>query len=570
MIRHELAGILCVLGFKGLGSSRMNDIINIGLAFLEGLALIVSPCILPILPIILSASIEGNLKRPFGIIIGFVFTFSLFTYFSRELVQHTGIDLNIVRNASFILLIVFGIIMLSSYLTEMFSRLTKCFSNIGLSLTSEKAQSGFSVGILFGGIIGLVWTPCAGPILAAVIVQTVISKTTLSGFLIILAFGIGAAVPMLVIALMGNRIMLKLTFFKKRGAIIRKLLGVIIIGSVLWMIYGAGYLLPQEQSVQVGSSGGLTLQQGLRQPYVAPPITGIQAWINSNPLQLEQLKGKVILIDFWAYSCINCIRTLPYLLNWYKKYHDKGLIIIGVHSPEFDFERDYNNVQNAIRQYGIQYPVALDNQFATWQNYNNHYWPAHYLIDKDGRVVYEHFGEGDYDITENNVRYLLGINSLVQNVSKENINFHQTPETYLGYERERMYRSPENIVNDQTSSYTYPKELSENTWALKEKWQVSSEKITSKENGASIKIHFYSRKVFAVLGSADNRPIKVKVLLDGEPLSVGSGKDIKQRELVVTNHKLYTLVELQHPSGGILELVSQSPGLEMYTFTFGE
>ena len=546
------------------------DIINIGLAFLEGFALIISPCILPILPIILSGSVSGSKKRPFGIIVGFVLTFALFTFFSRQLVQYTGVDLVLIRHASYVLLILFGIVMLSTTLTEKFSLLTRRLTNVGSRLSSANdAEGGFVSGVIFGCLVGLIWTPCAGPILAAVIVQTVIQQTSFASFLTILSFGIGAAVPMLIIALFGRRIMTKLTFFKSHTTGMRKILGAIIILTVLYMIYSESAPPSFAQTNQtVINQQGLT--NGILSPYPAPPIAGITDWINSPPLQISQLRGKVVLIDFWTYSCINCMRTLPYLRDWYQKYHDKGLVIIGVHSPEFEFEKNFNNVKSAVEKDGILYPVALDSNFATWQNYQNHYWPAHYLIDKNGDVVYQHFGEGDYDVTENNIRYLLGIKPTALTKTSVAFNENETEETYLGVTRGDRYSSPEKIMEGISADYTYPVELAQNYWALQGAWTVEQDKIVSASAGAAVKIHFNAAKVYIVMGSATGQPIKVDIRLNGESVVSEHGKDVQNSSIEVVKQTLYTALELKQFNSGILQLTAMAPGLEIYTFTFGE
>ena len=533
------------------------DITNIFLALIEGFGLIISPCILPVLPLILAGSLAGNKKHSIGIVAGFVLAFALFTFFSRQLVILFATDLTIVRYISFGLLILFGLIMLSNKLGNSFARLTQKLADVGMKF-SKNQEKGFVSGLLFGGLVGLIWTPCAGPILAAVIVQTIIQKTTLNSFLIILAFGIGAAIPMLLIALLGKKIMSRMQFFKVHSEMIRKILGMIIIASVFYMLYGESWSFSFKQSTNVTQD---TLVHGLLRPYSAPNIQGIDQWINSPPLTIEQLKGKVVLIDFWAYSCINCIRTLPYLKDWYAKYHDKGFEIIGVHSPEFDFEKNVNNVKNAVSSNGIKYPVALDNQFVTWQNYNNHYWPAHYLIDKNGYVVYTHFGEGDYDITENNIRYLLGLNKTSLPEVNETASFTETPETYLGYARMENYASPEAITYDQSAIYHFPETLKENQWALSGAWKVTAENVsTGKES--SIKIHFNARKAFVVMGSGTGFSIPVKIFLNDKLVENGN--------ISVMSHKLYEAVVLESVSSGILQITAFEPGLEIYTFTFGE
>jgi len=534
------------------------------LAFLEGIGLIVSPCILPILPLILSGSLESGNKRPFGIILGFIITFTFFTLFSKKLVEYSGVNLTSIQNISYGLLILFGIIMLSSFLTEKFSLLTQKLSQVG----SDRLEGGFGSGIVFGALVGLIWTPCAGPILAAVIVQTVLQQTTLGSFFIMLAFGLGAGIPMLLIAFFGRAILTHLTFFKKRAIFVRKTLGVIIIASVIWMLYGEGLsaspVAATRESPTMGLINGIT-------PYPAPAIEGITAWINSPPLTLNKLKNKVILIDFWAYSCINCIRTLPYLKKWYATYHDKGFEIIGIHAPEFEFEHDVNNVKNSAEKNGLVYPIALDNEFQTWRNYRNQYWPAHYLIDKQGNVVYQHFGEGDYDVMENNIRFLLGLNSEKNMPMEEEHVFaiDQTPETYLGYERADAFSSNEAALNNQPYYYNFPTTVDQNHWALQGKWNVMAERIVSAGQNSAIKIRFYAKKVYVVMGSTTDHSIPVTLLLNGHPVIKEKGTDIINSVVTVSNHRLYHVIEFDTAQSGTLELISHDPGLEMYTFTFG-
>lgn len=539
------------------------DLVKIGLAFIEGFALIISPCILPILPIILSGSLTGNKSRPLGIVIGFILSFTVITLFSRALIQAAHIDPETLRVVSLVLLFLLGLMMLSTHLSEKFNLFTQRLTNVGSSNTViNNPEGGLWSGLLFGCLIGIIWTPCAGPILAAVIVQIVTEHTTFNSSLTVVAFALGAGVPMLLIALVGRKVLDKFGVFKKHADLFRKVLGLIIILTVVYLYYFG------VEAFSFSSSPELTpteltsdsLIDGLKQPYPAPNISGIDAWINSPPLKLSELKGKVVLIDFWTYSCINCIRTLPYIKDWYKKYHDKGLVIIGVHSPEFQFEHDINNVKTGVTKFGILYPVAIDNKFVTWRNFNNEFWPAHYLIDKNGNVVYEHFGEGSYAITENNIRYLLGLTGKVaEKQSNDQYSSAQTPETYLGYYRATNFSSPESVTKNAVATYSYPSGFALNNWALSGKWKIMADKIVAADKDAAIRLHFQAGKVYAVMGVTE-QPVNIKVLFNDKP--VNSVTQIK-------DHILYTLLEFPKETEGTITIIADAPGLELYTFTFG-
>ncbi|OHC18745.1 MAG: DipZ protein [Pseudomonadales bacterium RIFCSPHIGHO2_02_FULL_60_43] len=545
--------------------------LDIGLAFLEGVALIVSPCILPVLPLVLATSAGGGRRRPYGIIIGFVLAFTLFALAARQLVSLLGLDLDLVKNASLALLALLGLVLLSSRLSERFSALTQGLADFGNRLAGTGGE-GLLGGIAIGALIGLVWTPCAGPILAAVLVQVIRQQTDLAGNLVILSFGIGAGVPMLVIALAGRKIMGKLGFFARHAEAVRKAFGVLIILSVAYIASGADIeaLFMPKDSVEA-PRGELALQDGLGSPYAAPEFAGIEAWQNSPPLTMKELQGKVVLIDFWTYSCINCVRTLPYLTDWDRKYRDMGLVIVGVHSPEFEFEKRLANVQAAIAQHGIHYPVALDNNLSTWVNFNNRYWPAHYLIDRQGRVVYTHFGEGKYNVTENNIRYLLGLKERGETIQAEAPVFvpGQTPETYLGYARADTFGGRERVVRDAENSFRFPAFLPEHQWALDGKWKVGSEKIVAGEQGAALRLNFKARKVFLVLGTATGKPVHATLSLNGEAVGVNAGKDAPAGAVTIERNTLYELIDQKSPRNSLIEIKSDAPGLEAYAFTFG-
>ncbi|OYV54532.1 MAG: hypothetical protein B7X00_01265, partial [Legionella sp. 21-45-4] len=445
-------------------------------------------------------------------------------------------------------------ILLSGTLTASFNRLLA----LGLTRFSPTLRpqtgSGFWRGFVMGCLISIVWTPCAGPILAAVIVQIATLKSNFFSVMTLFAFAVGAALPMLLIALWGQQVLGAFKWFSTHALAFRRFLGLMILATVAALIQPdlTDARLPhltQSKPMPIRVAA-ISLQQGVWEPYSMPVQDFGDTWFNSKPLDAKTLQGKVVLIDFWTYSCINCLRTLPEINNLYSEYRDKGLVVIGVHTPEFEFEKNPANVRLAIERLGVMYPVVLDNQFNLWQAFKNHYWPAQYLVDASGRVVYEHFGEGGAAVLDNNIRFLLHVDTLPMSTKAmpaASLQIQQqTPETYLGFARSDAYFRPEMRLSDKSELFTYPKTLSDNAWGLSGQWRVHADCIESMQASSGIRLHFYAHKVFAVMGPVSAKPVNLTVLLNGKAITKEQqGKDVIDGHVLVDSNRLYDLVRLQ-------------------------
>ena len=548
----------------------MEYLLKIVLVFLEGIAVVLSPCILPILPIILSTSLYGGNKKPFGIIIGFIFSFTCLSLISKIILKIFHISQMIITNISLFLLLLLGIIMLSEKISTIitnFMNNSSIIKNINLN-----KGSGFIGGIYTGILIGVVWIPCAGPILAAALIQVIKETSNFTTLLLLFSFALGAGLPMLLIAMTGKTIVSRMTFFLKYTNLIKKLLGIIIILTV-YIIYSGKFsqlfLINNDNKIQKFND----LFTSNITPYKAPGFANNTNWLNvaKNDLTLESFKGQVVLVDFWTYSCINCIRTIPILNNLYSKYHTKGFTIIGVHSPEFDFEKNTPNILEAILKFHIHYPVLQDNDFVVWNSFKNNYWPAHYLIDKSGRVVDESFGEGNYSQLENNIRALLGYKN--SNTTKYNSNeygYNMTQETYLGSNRYSNLSTNGLYMNNEISNFAFTSTVPVHNWSLSGIWKVSGQNITTKGNNGKLLINFFSKKVYLVMGNSGKSNGEVTIKLDNNKiLDIFDGLDVKNATVFVNKYKLYDLVNLPEPQNDILELDFHDPDIDAYVFTFG-
>lgn len=547
-------------------------------AFLAGVFTILSPCILPVLPFILSASTMKGKYRPLGIIVGLVASFTFFTLALTAIVHATGLSANVLRYIAITLIFIFGLVMLFPSLSDRFARMTTPLANLGQNIQPTTTESGFVGGFIYGIALGLLWTPCAGPILAAITTLVATQSITLGTVSITLAYSIGAGLPMFFIAYGGSKIVQSSRFLSQHSEGLRQFFGGLMVLTSIAIALHWDTILQQQISriippvlIEDNATVKKELEKLRGQEDIfsfdetlpgedkdygkAPEITGITNWINSPPLSLMQLKGKVVLVDFWTYSCINCLRTLPYLEKWYADYKDDGLVIIGVHTPEFEFEKDPKNVAEAASRLGVLYPVAQDNDYKTWQAYHNHYWPAHYLIDQNGHVRMIHFGEGGYAETENAIRQLLGkapLHMEESKITKRPI----TPETYLGSDRGKSYTSENSIKSDVPAEYHYTTSLKDDRVGLKGNWKVESEFILSESDESYLDINFLARRVYLVLSGSSDTPIEVT--LDGKPYSKIQVDEARKYDIVTTTYGRHNL-SLKIPKG-----------IKAYAFTFGD
>jgi len=542
-------------------------LVLIGIGLAAGFITAISPCVLPVLPIVFAGGATGGRRKPFAIIAGLVLSFTAFTLFGVWLLRKLGLPEDLLRNLAIALLFLVAASLL-------FPKVEEIVQRPFLRLT-RRPSGDLGGGLLLGASLGLVFVPCAGPVLAAI---TVVGATQDVGFraiVLTLAYAIGAAIPMLLVAIGGRAGMNALRPHAHR---IRQVLGVVVGLTALAIAFNVdrhfqtalpGYTQALQNKVEDSGSAQRQLQKlrgntrqvadttSLKDYGQAPELAGLTNWINSKPLTLQQLHGKVVLIDFWTYSCINCLRTLPHVKAWYHAYHDKGLVVIGVHTPEFAFEHVPSNVRSAVRRLGVAYPVALDNDYSTWNAFRNQYWPAKYLIDRRGHLRYYHFGEGSYDTTEARIRTLLGENAgmlpVANELSDPTPTGLMTPESYLGYERLQRF-SQKSITPDRFATYHFPAgDLDDNELSYSGRWKVQGERIVAGP-GAQLRLRFVARSVHLVLGGHGS----VAVIVDGKPVNV----------VRVRGSRLYTLARLPTDQSRLLEL-HFSPGVEAYAFTFG-
>ncbi len=593
-------------------------LILIAFSVLSGLVTVLSPCILPVLPIVLSSSAASGKARPVGVIAGLILSFSLFTLAAAWLVGWLGLSANALRLAAVALL---GLLGLGMIIPALNTWLEKAFGLLpGLVRPQRAAGAGFIPGFITGAGLGVVWAPCAGPILAAVTTLAATQKLSFGAGVVVVAYAFGAGLPLLAIAYGGRALIQRVPVLTRNLQRVQQGFGVAMVLTAVLMAFNADTLVTTWLSNSVPAAWTASLNsfesspvvgQGLAQlksggatpaaPAVgnladsaaatpaapaalnpaaaadlpnlgpAPDFTGIAHWINSPPLTLAALRGKVVLIDFWTYSCINCLRTLPYVTDWYNKYKDAGLVVVGVHSPEFAFEHDTANVAAAVKQHQIAYPVAQDNTFGTWQAYNNQYWPAEYFIDAQGNVRHTHFGEGNYDESEKVIQALLAeaghaVQASLTQGPTVGFSAQETPETYVGAARQERFASPEAGDLNQTA-YTFPAALPLHNFAVAGNWSFQPEFAQAAQAGDKLELHFYAKDVYLVMSSDQAAAVQVSVVSPAQP---NQSEDVNpQGQITVQGSRLYHLAGLANSMEGTLTLQFNAPGVKVYAFTFG-
>jgi cytochrome c biogenesis protein CcdA/thiol-disulfide isomerase/thioredoxin len=570
-------------------------------ALVAGAGTALSPCVLPVLPAVLSAGVTGGRHRPLGVVCGLAISFTFATVALVYVIDALGLPNDLTRTIAIIVLAGFGITLLIPPLSD---RLEAWISRV-VPGPARAGGDGFGSGLLIGASLGFVYAPCAGPILAGVITVSAAQDFTVGKLAVAFAYSVGSAAVLYLLIRGGRRITERLGAYRGH---VQTAMGVVMIGVAGLMFADLDLRferaiaddLPSalvsptnelerssavDQEIAELRGGHATREGGLQEASAgarlpvlgrAPEFTGTQQWFNTpggRPLSLAALRGQVVLVDFWTYTCINCIRTLPYLEAWHRKYQGDGFTVVGVHTPEFPFEKEASNVERAIGEDGLTYPVAQDNDYATWTAYGNQYWPAKYLIDARGRVRFAHFGEGSYAETERAIRSLLAEAGQARLGGRARARAETadpevtTPESYLGASRADRFANGPIRPGIQRFSPIAASELPPDHLAYAGGWRIGGESATAGHD-ASLALSFQARRVFLVMGSRD-RPRPVRVLLDGHPIPDSlAGEDVRGGRAVVSGQRLYRLVDLPQAGRHVLSL-RFAPGVAGYAFTFG-
>ncbi len=603
------------------------------LAYLGGVLTIVSPCILPVLPFVFSRTGQPFRRSGLPLLAGMALSFAVVATLAAVGGGWVVAANQYGRGLALALLTLFALALLWPGLAD---RLARPLVAAGARL-SQRAGGGAArpgPSFVLGIATGLLWAPCAGPILGLILAGAALQGASTQTTLMLLAYAAGAASSMAAALLLGGKVLGALKRSLGTGQWLRRGLGGAMLVAVVAITLGldTGVLarlslastggieqslvdrLAAPRSETVAAQGGPAMamqgpamamqgpammaagaamrmagpgaqgEPALPDEGAAPALDGATQWLNSAPLASERLRGKVVLVDFWTYSCINCLRTLPYVKAWEHKYRDQGLVVVGVHTPEFAFERDLGNVEKAVQRLGIGYPVAVDNRYAVWRAFRNQYWPAHYLIDAQGRLRYHHFGEGNTMETERVIQQLLqesGPAPVAAGLIEVNAQGVQqaaemaalrSHETYVGYDRGENFVSTPKTVRDQATAYAPPATLALNAWGLDGRWRVGAEQATLAGPSGRIVFRFQARDLHLVLGpGADGKPVRFQVRIDGQPPGAAHGQDVAEDGAgVVTEQRLYQLIRQRGDIGPrSFSIEFLDPAVSAYAFTFG-
>jgi cytochrome c biogenesis protein CcdA/thiol-disulfide isomerase/thioredoxin len=586
------------------------------IAYLGGALTILSPCILPILPFIFARTGQPFLRDTLPMLAGMAVTFALVATLAAVGGSWAIHANEYGRLAAIGLLAIFGISLLSPQIAAVITRPVVDLGNRLINARGKPGSASSPVSALILGVAtGLLWAPCAGPILGLVLTGAALKGANLETTFLLAAYAAGAATSLGLALLLGGKVFATLKNSLGVSERIRQALGVAVLAGVGMIALGldTGLLARLsyastsafEQAIldrvhpktdggnsfDVASNGKLVAPPDMAKPFQAnlpvegraPSFNGAVEWLNSPPLTTEQLRGKVVLVDFWTYSCINCIRTVPFVRAWAEKYKDQGLVVIGVHAPEFAFEKKIDNVRKAVGDFKIDYPVAIDNDYKIWRAFENNYWPAHYLIDANGQIRYHHFGEGNYRQTEQAIQDLLHeagsnmpastpVNPTAQGAeASPDLKNIRSGETYLGYQRATGFVSPETVEPGVATDYSV-EDPDLNQWGLAGTWTIDPEQAVSNKPNDKIISRFSARDLHLVLGSGQaGKPIRFQVTIDGKAPGADHGADIDAEGFgTVSSTRLYQLIR---QSGDVttrkFEIRFLDPGVEAYAFTFG-
>ncbi len=589
------------------------------LAYLGGVLTIISPCILPVLPFVFARAAQPFMRSVLPMLVGMAATFAVVATLAAA-GGGWAVEANEYgRFAALILLAAFGVALVFPALSDWIARpLVALGARLSRAAGRGAAEGNAAIfwSLLLGVATGLLWAPCAGPVLGLILAGAALQGASVQTTVLLAVYAAGAATSLALALLIGGRVFTAMKRSLPAGEWIRRGLGVAVLVAVASIGLGLDtgvltrvslartaalekglldrFQAPAQAQSQplVNMSGGPAMMmragpssqaEDLPVEGTLPSLSGAVAWLNSPPLTADGLKGHVVLVDFWTYSCINCLRSLPYVRAWAEKYKDKGLVVIGVHAPEFAFEKTIANVRSAIADLRISYPVAVDNDYAIWRGFNNQYWPAHYVVDAEGRIRHHSFGEGEYDTTERVIRQLLAqagkanlpaapVTLRAAGVQAQaDISDIQSPESYIGYDRAENFVSPGGPVRDVAHGYTAETPRL-NEWALSGVWTIGGEHATLDAKNGAIVYRFHARDLHLVLGPApDGRPVRFSVMIDGAPPGDAHGTDVgADGRGVVTAQRLYQLIRQSGPiTDRIFEIRFLDPGAQAFAFTFG-